>query len=256
MADRPRNDGELWTRDALVIAFELYCRTPFQRTKANNPEVRRTAQLLGRTPSSVARKLGNFGAFDPQLRERGISGLPHGSHLDRRVWDEFHHDWNTLVEEARRLREVFGEPEPAPETFLPPSGPSERLRMAKARIHQDFFRQAVLSSYDCRCCVTGIRVRECLIASHIVPWAQNEAHRADPRNGLCLSATLDRLFDCGLFTIGEDFSIDASPQLRESEDRACRVLLACYHGKPMMRPERFAPAPEYLSWHRDNVFRA
>jgi putative restriction endonuclease len=58
----------------LILAFELYCRIPFQRTKATDPRVKKLAGVLGRTPASVARKPGNFGAFDPQLAARNISG--------------------------------------------------------------------------------------------------------------------------------------------------------------------------------------
>ena len=74
MDARPANDGQPWTREQLILAFELYCRIPFQRTKASDPRVKELAAILGRTPASVARKLGNFGAFDPQLAARDISG--------------------------------------------------------------------------------------------------------------------------------------------------------------------------------------
>ena len=83
MNSRPVNDGQPWTREQLILAFELYCRIPFQRTKANDSRVKELAALLGRTPASVARKLGNFGAFDPVLAARDISGLTHGSKLDK-----------------------------------------------------------------------------------------------------------------------------------------------------------------------------
>jgi hypothetical protein len=256
MPERPANDGKPWTRDELVIAFELYCRTPFQKTKANNPDVRRTALLLKRTAASVARKLGNFGAFDPQLWERGISGLVHVSRLDREIWEEFHEDWNSLVESAHRLRQSLSELKPEAETFTPRTGPSERLRLTRERLHQSFFRDAVLSSYDCRCCITGINVQECLIASHIVPWACNERYRSDPTNGLCLSATFDRLFDSGLITIDTTLKVEVSPRLLEVADRASRTLIACYHGKPIMPPMRFLPSRNHLEWHRANVFRS
>ncbi len=75
-----------WSREELVLALYLYCQIPFAKTKANNPEVIQLAGVLGRTPSSVARKLGNFGAFDPLLAQKGISGLTHFSKADREVW--------------------------------------------------------------------------------------------------------------------------------------------------------------------------
>ena len=55
--------GALWTRQELILAFDLYCRIPFRKTKANNRDVIELAKLLGRSPASVARKLGNFGSF-------------------------------------------------------------------------------------------------------------------------------------------------------------------------------------------------
>ena len=115
--------GTLWSREELVLAFELYCRIPFQKTKANNPLVRELASLVGRTPASVARKLGNFGAFDTALQKLNIRGLTHTSKLDRGIWDEFHNDWNGLVWEADLLRKRFGEITPVDHTAKVPSSP-------------------------------------------------------------------------------------------------------------------------------------
>lgn len=120
------------------MAFEVYCRIPFQKTKANNPVVRELAGLLGRTPASVARKLGNFGAFDPALQKVNIRGLTHTSKLDREIWDEFHADWNGLVWEANLLRKKFGQTRPVDHAVRPPGGPSETMRLTKQRVHQAF----------------------------------------------------------------------------------------------------------------------
>jgi putative restriction endonuclease len=95
--------GTSWSRNELILALYLYCQVPFARTKTNNPEVIRLAILLGRTPSSVARKLGNFGAFDPLHAKEGISGLTHVSRMDREIWNEFYGKWDTLVAESQRL---------------------------------------------------------------------------------------------------------------------------------------------------------
>lgn len=127
--------------------------------------------------------------------------------------------------------------------------------MTKQRAHQAFFREAILSRYDETCCVTGLRIRECLIASHIVPWSVDEEHRADPTNGLCLSSTFDRLFDAGLVTISDDLSVFVSGLLLQTKVSSTRELICTYHGKPMIRPRRFMPSAERLSWHRLNVFK-
>jgi len=254
----PSQYGQPWTREELILAFDLYCRIPFKATKASNPAVIQLAHLLDRSPASVARKLGNFGAFDPTLRARNITGLTHTARLDRVVWEEFCRDWGRLVEEATRLRDKFSR---GPTQHLPSfplkdvRGPSERIVTAKQRLHQAFFREAVLSSYENCCCVTGLAVPEALIASHIIPWSEDENRRADPRNGLCLSATFDRLFDTGLLTIEADMTVRLSQSLRRRKDEAVSHLILPYQGQSIRRPSRFAPSEECLDWHRRNVFR-
>ena len=245
--------GTPWTREELILAFDLYCRIPFRKTKASNPEVQRLAALINRTPASVARKLGNFGAFDPELKKRNISGLPHASKLDREVWDEFHKNWNALVLKARNLRELAGDKLQEALEINFPTGPSEREVKTKQRIHQSFFRQAVLSSYENTCCITGIAIPECLTASHIVPWSISEKYRTDPTNGLCLSATFDRLFDNGLITISNNFNIVVSGKLMRTTGPSYD-LVCSYHKKPIIPPKRFLPSVERLKWHYENIF--
>lgn len=256
MKARPANDGLPWTREQLVIAFDLYCRIPFQRTKATNPRVKEVAVLLHRTPASVARKLGNFGAFDPQLAARNISGLTHGSKLDKAVWDEFHKDWAGLVVRAHDIRSELKPGDSVEQMLVQPQGPSERIVTVKQRLHQAFFRDAVLSSYNSRCCVTGLPIVECLFAGHIIPWSVDERRRADPTNGVCLSGTFDRLFDCGLVTIENALTLRVSKRLRELSDRAVAELVAARHGQKIIPPARFYPDPACLQWHRENVFKA
>ena len=76
--------GQKWNRKETILAFDLYYRIPFRLTKRTTPAVIELANLIGRTPSSVARKLGNFGSFDPKLQEQGIRGLVNSSHFDAR----------------------------------------------------------------------------------------------------------------------------------------------------------------------------
>jgi putative restriction endonuclease len=256
MDARPAHDGEPWTREQLILAFELYCRIPFQRTKATDPRVKELAAILHRTPASVARKLGNFGAFDPQLAARNISGLTHGSKLDKQIWDEFHADWNGLTMRAYELRREREPHRREDTTLTAPSGPSERIVTVKQRLHQAFFRDAVISSYNSRCCVTGLPIPECLVAGHIIPWSADEQRRADPTNGVCLSATFDRLFDSGLVTIDNNLTLRVSTALLRTKDRAVAETVVARHGQPIVPPVRFYPDAECLRWHQQHVFSA
>jgi len=255
---QPSRYGTLWTREELILGFDLYCRIPFKKTKADNPGVTELARLLRRSPASIARKLGNFGSFDPELQRQEITGLVHAGKLDKEIWDEFNSDWNRLVLEAQRLKlELGGRDESqkqAGSDFLGPEGPSERETMRKTRIHQAFFRDVILSSYDDTCCITGLRIRECLVASHIVPWSVSEEYRTDPHNGLCLSATFDRLFDRGLITVTSELSVLVSGRLRGASDKRIDEMVCKYHDAPIVRAERFLPSAAHLEWHRRNVF--
>jgi len=256
MSALPINDGQPWTREQLILAFELYCRIPFQRTKASDSRVKELAGLLDRTPAAVARKLGNFGAFDPQLAARDISGLTHGSKLDKAVWNEFHQDWAGVVVLAHEIKSNLKPSERVEQALVPPQGPSERIVTVKQRLHQAFFRDAVLSSYNSRCCVTGLPIIECLFAGHIIPWSVDEHRRADPTNGVCLSGTFDRLFDSGLVTIEVDLTLCVSKRLRGMTDRPVAELVAARHGQKIIPPARFYPDPVCLRWHREHVFKA
>lgn len=247
--------GVPWSREELILAFELYCRIPFQKTKTSNPEVQELANLLGRSPASVARKLGNFGAFDPELRKAKISGLTHTSKLDREIWEEFNRNWNGLVWEVSLLRQSLEGGEKGPQFLVLPNGPSEKMRMTKQRVHQAFFRAAILSSYEETCCITGLKISECLIASHIVPWREDEKCRTDPTNGLCLSSTFDRLFDAGLITINDNLEVSVATKLLLTKTPSTQDLICSYNGRRIIRPRRFMPSQERLQWHRVNVFR-
>ena len=257
MSKKPSNYGKLWSKEELILAFELYCRIPFQKTKANNPEVQKLARLLNRSPASIARKLGNFGAFDPKLKAQNISGLEHGSHLDKEIWDAFHNNWNVLVLQAHEVKSYLKKQNvTAQKSELNlPDGPSERVAIQKQRLHQTFFRTVVLCSYQYRCCITGINLKETLIASHIIPWSRNKQYRADPTNGLCMSATFDRLFDCGLMTISGDYKICFSDTVLLNTDLPTRDQIMSFQEKKIILPEKFWPSQKHLRWHRENVFR-
>lgn len=248
---KPARYGLDWTREESILAFDLYCRIPFKKTKANNPEVIKLAHALERSPAGVARKLGNLGAFDPELKKQDITGLSHTSDLDEAIWQEFNDNWEALVIEADRLRtEKMGqtladESEPSLPDVV---GPTERLTTAKQRIYQNFFRASVLSGYNRQCCICRLPHPEILIASHIIPWSVQEDARVNPQNGLCLCASHDLAFERGLIGIGTDFSILLSEKAKRSKDASSQSLFGAFEGKKIILPDRFIPRVEFLNW--------
>jgi len=248
-----------WTRDELLLTFNLYCRTPFGRLHRNNPEIISLAQNISRTPSAVAMKLVNFASFDPVQQARQIRGLSNSSRADREIWDEFNANPEQLAFESQQaLLQFTGKNEEIAEAEISlPSGPTESTRLVRTRLVQNFFRDAVLSSYEFKCAICNLDLPELLSASHIIPWSKNVERRADPRNGLSLCAIHDRAFDRGLLSVGESFDILLSTRARlhSSGSRLHLVALLEAEGKMISLPKRFSPDPEALAYHREHIFK-
>lgn len=249
-----------WTREELILAFNLYCKIPFGTIHIRNPKIGSLAKILGRTPSAVSWKLANFARLDPSLQDRNIAGASHGSKLDVEVWDEFVGDWDKLAFESERLfAERTGkqvEDITEIETIDLPKAGKERETLVKVRVNQSFFRKAVLAAYDFKCCVTGLELPELLNASHIIPWSKDEANRVNPRNGLCLNAIHDRAFDRGLLTITPDLTIKVSKSVKKGKvSNAVQDFLLRYDSLEINKPTRFLPDVTFLRYHNRNIFR-
>jgi putative restriction endonuclease len=130
----------------------------------------------------------------------------------------------------------------------------DRIRSAKARVNQDFFRELILKEYRTQCCISGLNVPEVLRASHIVGWAEDEINRLNPANGLCLSATYDAAFDRHLISFDEDYRLIFSPVLAEFYgNQAFQIQLKAFEGQPITMPKRFRPDREFLGKHREKM---
>lgn len=174
-----------WSREELIIAFNLYCKIPFGKIHIHNPQIKSLAKAIGRTPSAVSWKLANFARLDPALKKRAISGATHGGKGEIEDWEEFNNDWEKFSYESekllaqmtgKRMEEAAG----IDKGELPKQG-KEREAIVRVRINQNFFRKAVLAAYDTKCCITALAIPELLNASHIKPWAKDPLNRVNPR---------------------------------------------------------------------------
>ncbi len=245
----------LWTREETLIAFRLYSQIPFGSIDEANPRIQQLAELLGRNVGAVSLKLANLARLDPVQQARGIRGMAHGAKLEAALWTEFLAEPEPLIYEAERAyaarmqQSVEAVAEIATED-LPPEG-REREAVVRVRVNQSYFRRRVLSAYDFRCCVTGLDVRDLLVASHIVAWAEDRQERLNPRNGLCLNALHDRAFDRGLMWVEADQTVHFSARLRPGLPLAkptCDWLLS-FAGQPLRLPPSFSPDPAFLERH-------
>jgi len=256
-----------WTREHFLIALNLYCKLPFGKLHKGNPIIVDTAAKMGRTPNSLAMKLCNFAALDPIQRARGVRGLPGATKQDKAMWDEFHSNLSSLGAESEQLlHDLFTQDESKEVDFLArdkvrlvaPSGPTESQAAVKVRRAQQFFRQAVLTAYDVRCCISGINVTRLLVASHIKPWGQFPMDRLNPQNGLCLSTLHDAAFDAGLITLDEKLNVVLSKRLRSFFPQpALELNFVPFEGAPIRLPEKLVePDAGFLCFHREEIFRS
>jgi len=106
-----------WSRDELILAFDLYMR---RRTKLPNtaePEVTELSVLLRqmageaakefenyRSADAVLMKLANLQSIDPEYLKAGKKSLPNGAQGDEDVWADFANRPKELHEAALAIR--------------------------------------------------------------------------------------------------------------------------------------------------------
>jgi putative restriction endonuclease len=246
-----------WTREELIVAFNLYCKTPFGKIHIHNPEIISLAKILDRSPSAVSWKLANFARLDPTLQKRDISGATHGGKLEIQVWNEFNANWERLAFESEKLLAKLSGTDLTQgiQSVEPVGEGKEREAVVRVRVNQSFFRAAVLADYDYKCCITSLDIIELLNASHIVPWSVDTKNRVNPRNGLCLNAIHDRAFDRGLITITPDYQVVVSAKVKsKSPNNALKTMLLDFEGIRITLPDKFVPDPAFLEYHNTKVF--
>lgn len=223
-----------------------------------NPKIIELAALIGRTPGSIAYKLVNFASLDTRLKQKGMSNA---SKLDKAVWAEYMQNWDeqfiegetilakkkhTTIEKLYNInldeyKQVEGR---------------EVERMVKVRVNQSIFRGVVMTNFDNQCCITGIRMTDMLVASHIAPWGKHEKDRLNPKNGLALNALHDKAFDKHLITVTEDLIIKISSRFYDHKETiSIKQNFIDHDGRSLIAPKNFYPDAEFLKMHND-LFKA
>ncbi|HUE74992.1 MAG TPA: HNH endonuclease signature motif containing protein, partial [Pirellulaceae bacterium] len=247
--------GKLWTRDETLVAFNLYCRTPFGRLHARNPEIIALAHALGRTPDSVAMKCCNLAAFDETHQKRGIRGLSKGSKQDADVWHDFQTDPESiaLAAEEAYAHVMRTEPRQSPTVEWEDVQGLDRQAITKVRVNQHFFRSLILASYRSQCAVCELPIPELLVASHIVPWSVDPSLRMNPTNGICLCSLHDRAFDTGILSITPEYTIAIRADVRKpTMPPVVDSMINQYSNHPINLPERWQPDSLLLARHCQN----
>ncbi|WP_375448546.1 HNH endonuclease [uncultured Fibrella sp.] len=253
-----------WTREELILAFNLYLKLPFGKMHKGNAAVINLSNLLGsdrRSPSSVAIRLTNFASVDPYHQKRGVKGMDGGYKQVKPIWDEFVNNQEDLVFESERIlarlqHKSLEELHPELTFDLANLQGEVRERLVKTRVNQNVFRQMILKTYKGTCAISGINVPELLVAGHIVPWSENVKERLNPENGICLSNLYDRAYERGLICISTDYKLLISNHLKEqSKEEYYQSYFGLLENKPIRLPVEYLPKREFLEYRLERFIR-
>lgn len=254
--------NDKWTEEQITIVLYEYCRNPFGQFSSTKQFVQDLSALLGRTSGAIVRKVGNLASFDPQMKARGVGGLGHTGKLDEIVWNRYFGHWDQLAYDAELLIAKLKNKELEQSLNIDlqnlPVG-SDRLYEVKRRINQDFFRNTVLSSYENKCCITGINNTKLLHACHIVGWSDDESNRTNPQNGLCLNVLFHKAYDENLIGISPDYEIFVSEEFFGTKlkglDESTIEYIRGFNNRKLIMPKRFLPARDLLELHF-NIYKS
>ena len=249
-----------WTREELILAFNLYWKLPFGKMHSRTKEIIQLANIIGRTPDAVAIRLTNYAHVDPYHQNRGIKGMSGGRKQVEPIWNEFIRDKEKLVFESERIlaeKEDMTIETKFSEILLDIKNlkGKTKIREVKTRVNQNFFRQVVVANYSGKCAITGIDIPDLLVASHIIPWSKNEEERLNPENGICLSALYDKAFDKGYISFNDKFEILISSTLKKKRgENYYERFFSHLSNTSIHLPNKYLPKKEFLEFHFDTIF--
>jgi putative restriction endonuclease len=251
---------EKWTREEMILTFNLYLKLPFGKMHVRAPEIIELANLMGRSVNSVTLRLVNFASCNPYHQQRDVKGMVGGLKQCQPIWDEFANNRDALLFESERIlaekehqtieakfnESLFDIKDLKGET---------KIREIKTRVNQSVFRQIILANYNKQCAITGIDIPDLLFASHIIPWGADEQERLNPENGICLSALYDKAFDKGLIGFNANCKVILSATLQKNKSKDYFVkFFAPIEKVKLQMTQKYLPKREFLEWHLDCVF--
>lgn len=255
----------LWTYEEMVLVLALYHQLPFGKLDQDNKDVKELGAFIrehinaGRSNGAVAYRLTNYASCDPYIINSGRKGMPNGKKVCQPYWDKYENDKEALFMEADRIKSQYAietEVEEIQGITTDKLVGLTKEAVVKIRVNQGVFRKMILNNYDNKCAITGIADSRFLIASHIIPWAENEEHRLNPENGICLSPLYDKAFDKGLISVrADDYTIILSRELKEQAgtDYYKKYFLPV-ENLQISLPLDHNPSSECLQYHYDNIF--
>jgi putative restriction endonuclease len=151
---------------------------------------------------------------------------------------------------------LMGRPAPPTDTEYPEALPADPDATERGR--EGRFRIGVITAYNYTCAMTGYRLvtlssGTIVDAAHIHQFARSRNN--DLTNGIALSKNAHWLFDNGLWSISDDYTVLVAER-HFSEAGESAHLLARMKDLKIILPANPAhwPAQQHLAWHRTHKF--
>lgn len=136
------------------------------------------------------------------------------------------------------------------ELFTPivePIRKKKKLCNTTEREGQPGFRNKILEAYQRQCCITGEDIIDILEAAHIQAYISEKSNHV--QNGLLLRKDFHGLFDAGLITIDENYTVKFSKLV------SSKYYLQFDGVKIYLPVGNKKPSKMALKWHYENIFR-
>jgi putative restriction endonuclease len=125
------------------------------------------------------------------------------------------------------------------------------------RVRDQGFRKAIISLYEHRCALCGIRMltpdgHTVVEAAQIKPWS--EAHDDRPTNGLALCRLCHWSFDEGLMSVGVRYEVLVSKRVQIEQNLPGHILTLRDRHIFTPNENQYWPAQDNFDYHRKNAF--
>ena len=125
------------------------------------------------------------------------------------------------------------------------------------KIRDQGFRKAIVTLYDHRCSLCGIRMltpegHTVVEAAHIKPWS--ESHDDRPTNGLALCRLCHWSFDEGLMSVGSKYEVLVSKRVQIENNLPGHILTLSDRNIFTPDERKFWPDQDNFAYHREKKF--
>ncbi|MBT3227251.1 MAG: HNH endonuclease [Deltaproteobacteria bacterium] len=125
------------------------------------------------------------------------------------------------------------------------------------KVRNQGFRKAIVSLYDHRCAMCGIRLltpegHTIVEAAHIIPW--RETKDDSPINGMALCKVCHWSFDEGLMAVDQNYKVLVSGRIQKDKNYPGHMSTLMDRQIIMPEEERYFPGLQNLEQHRNQRF--